>query len=161
VPTETANGMWDVQNVQFEEIPQSPMLQYPNDWDDDAVWLYPLNDFTDEKLAIQGAWAQGTVQSNGVVRTILTDAGTIGDWAQHEYRGYGFQLWMMTGPAQGTVQILVDGVQVEAAMALTRTTALAPTMIYQETNLPLDLHRVQVVQTTAVPSSWFALRVMR
>jgi hypothetical protein len=32
IPVETGNGMWDVQNVTFEEIPQQQMVAFPSDW---------------------------------------------------------------------------------------------------------------------------------
>jgi hypothetical protein len=155
-PVETGNGMWSVQNAQFEEIPTAPMLQYPNDWQNDAIWLYPVSDFYlidedagDQKLAIQGTWTLLQESFNGAKRTIASDNGTIGDWAQYEYRGYGFQLWMMVGSGQGIAQVFVDGVLAATIGLASASLILQPQMIFEQVNLPLDLHRVQVVVQAA------------
>jgi hypothetical protein len=158
---ETANNKWDVQNVQFDEIPTLPMLQYPSNWAADAIDLYPFNDFGDQKLATQGTWATTVRNFGGVLRTTADDAGAIGDWAQHEYRGYGFQLWMLTGAGQGTVNIFLDGIEVGTVNLATSGVALVPVKVFEKVNVPLDIHRVQAVQTLALPCSWFKLRVMR
>lgn len=161
-PIETSNNKWDVQNVQFEEIPQCPMLKYPSDWDKDAVWLYPENDFGDQKLATQGTWALAARQFGDVSRTVATAAApAVGDWAQHEYRGYGFQLYALVGAGQGTAQVYVDGTEA-GLVNLAANGGLAPRMVYEQVNLPLDLHRVQLVaQTAGAPVAWYGLRVMR
>lgn len=171
-PTETANNRWDVQAVTFEEIPQQPMITYPNDWKNEAIYLWPFNDFGDQKTATQGTWTAGypmgaphagTVQSQS-----LTSAGTnAGDWAQQEYRGYGFQLQMLKGPAQGIVQVYLDGALI-GTVDLYQATAQSPRVVVTHTAVALDIHRVQVVVTntknsasSAPAATWWALRVMR
>jgi hypothetical protein len=161
-PIETANNKWDVQNVQFEEIPQCAMLQYPNNWDEDSVWLYPANDFGDQKVATQGTWVLAAQMFGKIQRTVATAAApAVGDWAQHEYRGYGFQLYALVGAGQGNAQVFVDGA-LAATVNLAGAGALIPKMVYEQVNLPLDLHRVQLVaQTAGAPVAWYGLRVMR
>lgn len=171
-PVETEANRWDVQNVLFEEIPQQPMLQYPNDWVNEAIWIWPFNDYGDQKTATQGAWTAGyplgappagTVQSQA-----FTNPGTnSGDWAQHEYRGYGFKLYMLKGPAFGIVQIYVDGELLES-VDLYAAAATGPVAVVCQTAMPLDIHRVQVVVTntknagsTAPAATWWGLQVMR
>ncbi|HEX4039079.1 MAG TPA: hypothetical protein VHX37_13545 [Acidobacteriaceae bacterium] len=155
-PIESNNNKWDVQNVQFEEIPQCPMLQYPNDWVNDAIDLYVCNDFRlaatplgEQKLATQGAWTLAQQKFGEIPRTIATDNGTIGDWAQYEYRGYGFQLSMMVGAGQGIAQVFVDGTLAATIGLGSSSPVLAPKMVFEQANLPLDLHRVQVTVQAA------------
>jgi hypothetical protein len=177
-PVETGNGMWDVQNVTFEEMPQVAMIDYPDDWDHDSMLYLPFNDFGDQKLATSGAWTSSTatvpsVTLGGIVRASLPDAiftnpgtNTI-DWATFEYRGYGFQLYLVTGPAMGKCSVNLDGVLVETVDCYAATAAAAA-MVLSNPDVPLDIHDVQVVVTntknadsTGVAISWWALQVMR
>jgi hypothetical protein len=184
VPVETGNGMWDVQNVNFEEIPQQVMLEYPSDWAGDAIAFFPMNDFGDAKLAVNGTWTQtartavaGSVYppalelfaplSTGADYTTMDSTGTAGDWAQYEYRGYGFRLYMLKGPGFGKVDIYIDGVFLET-LDLYHATGLGPQIVLTEPNMPLDIHRVKVIcdgtkngSATGTNVSWYALEVMR
>ena len=181
IPVETGNGMWDVQNVTFEEVPQQAMIEYPSDWAHDAVAFFVANDFGDQKLAFSGAWtqtartsvsgSQGTehvsLATIGTAYTSMDDAGTLGDWAQYEYRGYGFRLYMLQGPAFGKCDLYVDGVLVET-IDLYNAANLGPQIVATLQSLPLDLHRVKVVcdatknvSSSATNVSWYALEVMR
>lgn len=55
IPSETGNGLYDVQNVTFEEMPIVAMAQYPSDWDHEAVLFLISNDFGDQKVATSGS----------------------------------------------------------------------------------------------------------
>jgi hypothetical protein len=180
---ETSNNKYDVQGVTFEEMPQAPMVTYPSDWDDESILFGVTNDRGDQKLATSGAWTQGAVTAPGItLGGILRGAGgtlplpaiamnnvgtTVGDWATFEYRGYGFKLWMVTGPAQGKCDLYIDGVfnsTIDCYSAL----AAAPRNIFTLANLSLDIHDVQIVvdDTQNVSSSgvnigWYGLQVMR
>jgi hypothetical protein len=158
-PIETANGKWDVQNVTFEEIPRVPMVNYPNDWDHDAVTLYVKNDFTDQKLATEGTWALTPRTIAGKPRITADNAGTVGEWAQFEYRGYGFRLWMLKGTAYGSVDVYLDDV-FQAAADMHSGTDDGPQIALAITNVPLDIHRVKIVMTGDA-ASWAWLEVMR
>jgi hypothetical protein len=181
VPVETGNGMWDVQNVTFEEIPQQAMVEYPSDWAGDAIAFFVANDFGEQKLATSGAWAQaarysvapsqGTVHvplsTVGTPYTSMDDPGTAGDWATYEYRGYGFRLYLLMGPEFGQCQVAVDGV-VLATLDLFSEIEMGPQLVYTNQNLPLDIHDVQVVclgthagAATGNNISWYAIEVMR
>jgi|ERR1035437_356295 hypothetical protein len=180
VPTLTANNKWDVQNVTFEEIPQQQMVSFPSDWAD-AIALFVTNDFGDQKLAVSGSWtqtartsiagAQSTVYVPlslvGTPYTTMDDAGTPGDWACYEYRGYGFLLYMLKGPGFGKADIYIDGVLLET-VDLYNATDIGPQRVVTQENIPLDIHRVQVVcdgtknpAATGTAVSWYALEVMR
>lgn len=181
VPTLTANNKWDVQSVTFEEIPEQSMVEYPSDWDHDAIAFFITNDFGDQKLAINGAWsqtartavagAQGTAHVSlatlGTAYVTMDDPGTSGDWACYEYRGYGFRLYMLKGPEFGQADIYIDGVLLETVDLYTATD-IGPQIVVAQQSMPLDFHRVKVVcdgtknasaMGTAV--SWYALEVMR
>jgi len=147
----TANGKWDVQNVTFEEVPTVPMVEYPSDWDHDAISFGPINDYGDQKLATSGAWvltANPVIDKDGDATTFQTmenAAGAAGDWAQYEYRGYGFRLWLKRGPTYGQCNIVVDGVQLAAAIDCYAAANMGPVMVLVQQAMPLDYHRVQVV----------------
>jgi hypothetical protein len=181
IPVETGNGMWDVQNVTFEEIPQQQMVAFPSDWANDAIAFFITNDFGDQKLATSGAWqqtaraavvgAQGTehvsLATVGTAYVTMDDPGTAGDWACYEYRGYGFRLYMLKGPEFGKVDVYVDGVLLET-VDLYNAADIGPQIVVTRQNMPLDIHRVQVncngttnVAATGTAVSWYALEVMR
>jgi hypothetical protein len=168
-PVEVGNGQWSVENVTFEEMPIVPMLQYPNDFVNDAVWRYVLDDFGYQKVAASGTWATTARQFGATQGTSLDSPGTnAGDWAQYEYRGYGFQLWMLCGPAQGQANVLLDGTLLQSVDCYAATGDAVPQMVLQKVNVPLNIHRVQVTVNAARNGSsagnaisWWALKVMR
>ncbi|MHB2010020.1 MAG: hypothetical protein ACYCOX_18535 [Acidobacteriaceae bacterium] len=177
--SETANNKWDAQNVTFEEMPEVAMQVYPSVCTNDSVVFYISNDFGDQKLATSGAWTETayTVASGfapsgrmalalGTNYTVFLDPGTLADWAQCEYRGYGFQLWLMQGPEWGQCNVFVDGVLAQMVDCYAAA-EMGPMMVLAQ-NLPLDLHRVQVTCNAAKNASatgtqigWYALQVMR
>lgn len=181
VPTLTANNKWDVQAVTFEEMPQQQMVTFPSDWANDAIAFFITNDFGDQKLATSGAWtqtarnavagAQGTehvsLATVGTPYVTMDDPGTAGDWACYEYRGYGFRLYMPKGPEFGQVNVFLDGVLL-LMIDLYNAADIGPQIVLARQNLPLDIHRVQVVcagtknvAATGAAASWYALEVMR
>lgn len=178
-PVETANGMYDVQNVTFEEMPQVTMLEYPSDWDHDSVFFGINNDFGEQKVATSGSWAQAaittppTITLSGIERTslpavVMFDAGTTaGDWAQYEYRGYGFQLYLYQGPSYGKCGVYLDEVLLTTLDCYSATDD-GPVMLLSQPNVSLDIHRVQVVvnatkdtASSAANIAWYGLQVMR
>jgi hypothetical protein len=178
-PIETGNGRYDVQNVTFEEMPQVPMVSYPSNWNDDSVFFGVNNDFGDQKLATQGAWTESTLGAapsitlGGFARTtlplaVMNNPGTnAGDWATYEYRGYGFQLWLVTGPAQGKCDVYLDGVNLTTVDCYSASSAAAA-MVYQFTDAMLDIHDLQVVvddtknsSSTGYAIGWYGVQVMR
>lgn len=167
VPVETGNGMWDVQNVTFEEIPRVPMVQYPQDWDNDAITLYPTNDFGDTKLATSGTWNFALQNFEESSVTTATSTGNAGDWAQYEYRGYGFKLFLLQGPEFGQCEVLLDG-NVVATIDCYAAADSGPQMVLMQQNVSLDIHRVMVqvlgtknASATAASVCWHSLEVMR
>lgn len=168
VPVETNNNKYDVQNVTFEEIPRVPMVQYPGDWDNDAIFFYARNDYGDQKLATSGTWTATARNYGGIARTTMDNPGTTaGDWATYEYRGYGFQLYMLKGPEFGQVQVLLDNNAV-ATVDLYSAINLGPQKVYEMGQVQLDIHRIKVIVTgnknaaaSAAGASWYSLKVMR
>jgi hypothetical protein len=182
-PVETANDMYTVQNVTFEEMPRVPMVEYPSDWDHDSILFGVTNDFGDQKLAFSGAWTQAAATApeitlGGIARgtggtlplpavQMINPGTTAGDWATYEYRGYGFQLWMVTGPAQGKCDVYIDGV-LNSTVDCYSAAAAAVTSVLTITNQFLDIHDVQVVvdatknaASTAPAIGWYGLQAMR
>lgn len=179
-PVETANGMWDVQNVTFEEMPTVPMLTYPSDWTHDAIFMGVNNDFGDQKLATNGAWTESTLaiaapvitlggieRTSGMPTAYMTNPGTnAGDWATYEYRGYGFQLYLLQGPGCGIADVLLDGVQVASIDCYASANGVV--MALSQPSVSLDIHRVQLTVTNTNNASssapaigWYGLVVMR
>jgi hypothetical protein len=177
-PVVTANNKWDVQNVTFEEMPRVPMVLYPSDWDHDSILFLAVNDFGDQKLAVNGAWTQVTLATvptitlGGIARatlptTAMTDAGTAGDWAQYEYRGYGFQLWLSQGPEFGKCDVYLDGVLLQTVDCY-NAAELGPQAVLTQQSVSLDIHRVKIIcdgtknsAATGTNITWWALQVMR
>jgi hypothetical protein len=172
-PVPTSNGRWDVQGVTFEEIPTVPMKQYPSDWDHDSITVNVSNDYGDQKVALSGAWtvnAQAMLDGNGNETSYQTadDPGTAGDWAQYEYRGYGFRLYLRKGPAFGQCNLVVDGVQQANLIDCYAAANFGPSLVQETLALPLDYHRVQVLcsgnknaNASAAAISWVRMQVMR
>jgi hypothetical protein len=181
IPVETGNGMWDVQNVTFEEIPQQAMLEYPSDWANDAVAFFVTNDFGDQKLATNGAWtqtartavagSQGTEQVPlpvGAAYTTMDNPGSAaGDWATYEYRGYGFRLYLLKGLEFGKCDLYIDGAFV-VTIDCYNATDIGPQIVYTNASIPLDIHDVQVIcddakntSATGTAIGWYAIEVMR
>lgn len=166
--TRTGYGMQSVLNLRFEEIPGAPMLVYPNNWDD-AAWHYALRDDGTQQVAVQGVWNQTQRQAGITTRMSLDNAGTnAGDWAQYEYLGYGFQLYLMQGPAQGQADVYLDGTLLQTVDCYSPAAVAQPGMVLQKTNVSPDFHRVMVVTKNAKNAAasapaigWWALRAMR
>ncbi len=170
---EAGNGMWAVQDLTFEEMPQARMVQYPSDWDNDAIVLYPLNDFSEQKLATFGEWGLNVRTIQGNPASTMDNGGTANDWAQHEYLGYGFQLYLMQGPEFGQCQVYLDGVEQSApgggpTFDCYAAADIGPQLVLQLQNVSLDIHRVKVivlgtknVAASAPTISWHSLKVMR
>ena len=167
-PVLTANNKWDVQMVEFTEIPICPMVQYNIDWDHEAIWHYPFNDYGDQKLAVSGTWTK-TVHAIGDKNlTTVDNPGTLaGDWAQYEYRGYGFKLYMLMGPGFGKADIYLDGSLLQTVDAYAPANQ-GPQVVCSLEKMSLDFHRVKAVidathnvSATAAAISWTGLQVMR
>ncbi len=163
------NDSYDISGLTFQEQPGVPMLEYPADWDNDAVTFQPVDDYGDLKLYVSGVWAQqNQVDVNEIPRITMVNAGTNGgDFATYEYRGYGFRLWMVKGPNYGQVQLLLDNVDM-GTFDLYDPHLLGPQVVLEQARAMLDLHRLKVVvlgtkniASTAAAVVWCKLEVMR
>lgn len=176
-PVEVSNNKYDVMGVVFEEMPMVPMVSYPSDWNHESILFNLANDFGDQKLATSGAWTPGVIASpqitlGGFLRTtlptaVMNDPGTANDWATYEFRGYGFQLWMVTGPAQGQVNVYLDGVLVQMVDCYSANAASVQ-MVLSLPNTSLNIHDLQVVAlgtknaaSTGLNVGWYGVQVMR
>ena len=166
---ENGNDNYSVQGLTFEEIPGVPMLEYPSDWDNDAVALQPVNDYGDLMLALSGTWAQQQqLDADNLSTTVLTNSGlSAGDWATYEYRGYGCRLHMGVGPAFGQVQVYLDGVD-KGILDLYGAEDQGMQMVLELGSVMLDIHRLKVVTlgaknvaSTSPAVTWGFLEVMR
>ena len=175
-PVPTAHNHWTVQGVLFDELPGVPMLQYPSDWVNDAIWRLAVNDFGDRMVAsVSGTWTL-TTDANAKSGYHFSDAGTVTtDQAAYVYVGYGFELWAPTGPACGQATILLQTLGISGSVATSvgtvdfySSSSQASKMLLQVQNVPLGIHVVtlQPLNTKNSASSgytvWFdALKVMR
>lgn len=164
--TQAANDSYDVRDLQFEEVPGAPMLQYPNDWQRDSIALYPFNDFGTQLAAVQGAWSRR--DDNPGPPAMVNGGGIAGDFLCMEYRGYGFQLWMRTGPGEGQVQLSLDGAVLATVDLYHGGYTAGPQLVFQQAGCPLDLHRVKVTMLNSKNSNsggfgatFCSLQVMR
>lgn len=171
-PVETENNRWDMQGVTFEEMPQVSMVEYPQDWDHEAITLLPINDFGEQKLA---TFAVPTIIVGGGYRPLggappsyAGLGGTVGDWGCYEYRGYGFKLFLAKGPTYGQCSISLDGVVIEATVDCYAAADNGPQIACFRPNVDLDIHRVQATAlgtkngaSSSTNIAWAWLQVMR
>ena len=167
-PVPTSNNHWTVQGVLFDEIPLSPMITYPSDWADDAVWMLTLNDFGDRMVAaVSGTWTLATI-AGALSAQCFVNGGTVTtDAAGYVYQGYGFQLWAPTGPAYGQATVLLDTVAV-GTVDFFSSSAQPSSSLLTVQNVPLGLHTLTLQPLHAKDSAstgysvvFDALQVMR
>ena len=167
-PIPTGHNRWTMQGVTFDEIPLSPMINYPSDWAHDAVWKLCTNDFGDRMIAaVQGTWAL-TANANAKSGQVFQNTSQVpNDYASYVYQGYGFKFWAPQGPGNGIVSIILDGVFVGEA-DLYNAAAQPSACLWTQQNVPLGLHTVNFIFNNAHnPSSsgltvyFDALQVMR
>jgi hypothetical protein len=167
-PVPTSHNHWSVQQVLFDEVPLAPMLIYPGDWQNDAIWRFLLNDFGDRMVAaVSGAW---TLIADPLAKSgnHFSDAGIVTtDQACYVYAGYGFQFWAPTGPAYGQGTILLDGSPV-GNVDFYSAVASPSTMLLQQQSTSLGIHTVTLqplnsknAASTGTTVLWDALKVMR
>ena len=167
-PSPTSHNHWSIQQVLFDEVPTVPMLQYPSDWNNDAIWRLLLNDFGDRMAAaISGTWTL-TADANAQSGYHFSSTGGSLDQCSYCYQGYGFQFWAPTGSNLGQAAIDLDGTNVAAMIDFYTATTQPSTMLFQMENVPLGLHTVTLrpLHTNNSSSSgfavlWDALKVMR
>ena len=167
-PIPVSHNHWSVQQVLFDEVPLAPMLVYPNDWNNDAIWRLAVNDFGDRMVAaVSGAWTLDvdlTAQSG----CSFANGGTVTtDQAVYVYVGYGFQFWAPTAPDYGQAALLLDGITI-GMVDLYSPAPTQSSMLFQQQNVSLGVHTVtlQPLGTKNTASSGFtilfdALKVMR
>ena len=104
--------------------------------------------------------------------TTLNNPGNAGEFVAMDYRGYGYQLWMMTGPAFGELQVYLDGVLQPRTNPDGSTTQIIdcyaagpalPAVVLTNESVPIDLHRLRVLAlgTKNSASSSNAVNYMR
>jgi len=166
-PIPTSHNHWSVQQVLFDEVPGSPMVLYPGDWQDDAIWQLLISDFGDVMAAVSGSWVlTANAASQSGYEYVGANAATT-DWAAFQYYGYGFQFWARTGPAMGIGQLVLDGT-VLGNVDFYSAAAAAPSALMTQLNVPLGIHLVQLnatatndIASTGTQIVWDALKVMR
>lgn len=57
-PVCAGNLWWQAVGIRFIEIPDVPMVQYPDDWSGDSIWRFTLNDFGELQPSVDdpGNW---------------------------------------------------------------------------------------------------------
>jgi len=178
--TQTANGKYTVQSLVFEEVPGARMLQYPADFFNWSRTINIVDDFLNPAvsgypaLSTTPAWvaqlnpayvpAAMRVGTNPAAYEFYNSGPAVGDYAQIQYIGWGFQMQFRADNTFGQVVVYVDGV---AAIAIDLgnlaqlTGSGYPTMptgmtfaggLLTHTHMPLDMHRVKVMANGAAPS---------
>ncbi len=170
-PSQAAHGKWNIQGLTFEEMPQARMLVYPSDF---SIYGHPINVVDDwlglRVAAMVGSWAAQPVPGATSVTDptqfeVFNAAGAVGDWAQVQYVGWGFQLVFRTAPTLGKVDIYLDGIVLVPGLDLSNGISIAgvavtaPATVTLTTgslfitvtaaNVPLDIHRVKVYASGA------------
>ena len=157
----TGHNRWTIQGVLFDEIPLSPMLVYPSDWQNDAIWRLTLNDFGDCMVAaVSGNWILTAIAGSKSAQCFVDSSAASTDAACYVYQGYGFKLWAPTGPTYGTAQVLLDGVIV-GTVNFHSASAIPSSALLTVLNVPLGLHTLMLQPLIANSILFDALQVMR
>ena len=153
-PIPTGHGRWGCQ-AQFDEVPLAPMLKYPSDWANDAVWVYAYDDWGNCQADLSLNWtslasplACGVREKNGLQidpKIVRCDAHDGASWAQVGYFGYGFQFWSQRGPNMGKVSILFNGAPVVPEIDLYAAQATASSPVYTNASIPLGLYSAGIL----------------
>jgi hypothetical protein len=161
-PMETANNKYTVQALVFEEMPQSRMVQYPADFANWSRTINVLDDFLNPTVATYsssaGAWISqlnpalsSPSATDPTAYEIYNATPTIGDYAQVQYVGWGFQMNFRRDNSLGQVAILVDGaaccvidLSTGAAVGSLPTGVTVSNGLLTSIEMPLDMHRVKV-----------------
>lgn len=167
-PVPTGHNRWTIQGVAFDEIPLSPMILYPFDWVNDAIWRLTLNDFGDRMVAaVSGTWALTTIAGSKSVQCFTDVNPVTTDIAAYVYQGYGFKLWAPTGPGNGQASVLLDGVNVGTVDFYSAGAAPSACLLTVQ-NISLGLHTLNLVPlvtkhagSTGYNVTFDALQVMR
>jgi hypothetical protein len=175
-PSPTGHNRWSVQQVLFDEIPLAPMLVYPNDWNNDAVWRLLIDDFGNRTVAmIAGSWELTTAAAffgSGVSKSgsiLVALAPVTADQLSYVYAGYGFQFWAATSTGGGKANILLDGTAIGVVDFYSAAGSGGNSqMLFQAQNVQLGIHTVTLQPTGTADSGssgtsvwWDALKVMR
>jgi hypothetical protein len=167
-PIPVGHNRWAAQNVLFEEVPGVPMLSYPSDWTNDAIWRYTLTDFGELQPApdVPSNWTVQTCTGPGGGYEIVSNVAT--SYVQLAYVGYGFQVWSARDRNRGIAQVLLDGNIVGNVDQYSAAGNVGAELLLTEQNVSLGFHvvRIMVTGTKNVASagtlcSFNALKVMR
>jgi hypothetical protein len=148
----------DVQ-LTFEEAPGAPMLQYPDKWERDAIDLFVNSDWNEQIVSTSGTWVTTVHQADQPYKTLDNDGARAGEWAQIEYRGYGFQVRAARAPGMGIWQVWLDGVQVGQFDANSAEDD-GPAVLFSWGAVPLDIHRIKLVATATTSGTGKALNLL-
>jgi hypothetical protein len=145
---QTAFEKCNIQGV-FEELVGALMFEYPDDWDNDAIFVDEQNDWGDIVWGVQGAWVR---TANALARggfELLNAAPVNTDFAKLQYFGYGFKLWLSKGPNRGQCAIYVDDVLYVANLDLYSAAAAPAQPLVIDANLPIGIHSVKILALAA------------
>lgn len=155
-------GKWTISGLQFEEVPTVAMMSYPSNWDAESVSLFVRDDFGDLQVVTQGDhWSEVVHvrdEDQFAYRILVSDGTVAGDWAQYEYKGYGFRVYTETGPDCGNMAVYLDGVLV-GTVDLYAPDAMPPTSVFEKGDVVLDFHRVKLVVLNTKNGAAIAARV--
>lgn len=147
-----SNGRYSSTGWKFEEIPGCPMVQYPQEWYRWGVVKRPFDGFGSPRVATNSAnWTRPAAVANDVGFMVqpnqiqnLNPVG--GDTLTFEYRGYGFRIWADQGPNYFGANLTVDG-QFVTPLNINAAVEMGIQNVYENTSMPLDIHRVQIEMT--------------
>lgn len=163
-----SNGKYNCQGLVFEEVPQARMLLYPSDFADWGKTINVVDDFLQPAVATLGNWARPGDTAPPNQRTLLNVTPAVGDFAQIQYAGFGFQIYSPLYAQAGLFNIYLDDILIVASMnafngtygaltgysssamngTLSPPTVSVPTagsFLISMPEVPLDVHRLKFV----------------
>ena len=135
----------------FLEEPGLAMLEYPEDWERDAIFLEERNGQGEDLTLRVGTWtyqaqanAHGGDAELGTAGAELINAGTVStEYVEILYYGYGFRYYSRKDSNLGKVEISLDDTVIAAGLDLYAAAAAPAAALLTKTDVKLGEHRVK------------------
>lgn len=135
---------WDISATFYEQAGRA-LYAYPSNWARDAVFMEERDDYGNDLVKLIAGWtwfpSNGERHGAGTYQTNVQLAA-----AEWNYLGYGFRVWSIKHPSLGLFAVLLDGVLLDWQDLYAPASQIS-SPVYTRQNVPLGLHRVQLICT--------------
>jgi hypothetical protein len=167
-PIPVGHNRWSAQGIVFEEVPGAPMVNYPTDWANDAIFAYAIDDFGNAAPAPDD-WSNWAVTTDGYGTKSTQDltSAVANAYVRFAYVGWGVRIYAPKGPDRGKAEVFLDGVS-QGTVDQYAAAGTPSANLLEVANVPLGVHVVKVVCThtkngasSGYTIAFDALQVMR